>query len=168
MLARGHRLHAQALLALTVTALIAFLIANSAELITISLRGAEVSTSLPGAIVLTWREGSPLIALLSAFSAVLAPAAFIMLRLALLLPLVLGREPACLGLLLRVAHVSARWNTVPVLAIGALLSLVRIGELAQATAGAGLLALGALVLLLAAIESAGLQHLWPDSEEPGR
>lgn len=168
VLARGHRLHAEALLALTVTALIAFVVANGTELITIRLRGAEVATSLPGAIVLTWRDGAPLIAVLAAFSAIVAPAAFIALRLALLVPLVRGRHPRHLGLLLRIAHLSARWNTVPVLAVGALLSLVRIAELASAIAGPGLIALGALVLLLAAIESAGLRHLWPDSGAAGR
>ena len=44
--------------------------------------------------------------------------------------------------------------------MAALLSLVRIAALAQATAGPGLLALAALALLLAALESAGLHHLW--------
>lgn len=164
VLARGHRLGAEALLALTLTALIALVIANSAELITIRLRGAEVATTLPGAVVLTWQDGDPLIAVLAAFSAIIAPAIFIVLRLAMLVPLVRQRHPPYLGLLLRVAHESARWNTVAVLAVGALLSLVRIADLAQAVAGPGLFALGALVLLLAAIEAAGLRHLWPNHE----
>lgn len=164
VLARGHRLGAQALLALTVTALVMLVIANSAELLTIRLRGTEVATSLPGAIVLAWREGDPLIAALTAFSAVIAPAAFITLRLALLVPLVQGRHPPHLGVMLRLAHLSVRWSTVEVLAVGALLSLVRIAELAQAVAGPGLFAVCALVLLMAAIEAAGLRHLWPEDE----
>lgn len=166
-MARGHRLRADALLAVTVAALVVFLIANTTELITIGLRGTEVSTSLPAAIVMTWRDGAPLIAMLAAFSAVLAPALFIGLRLALLVPLRLGRRPRRLGLLLRIAHLSSRWNTVSVLAVGALLSLVRIADLAQASAGPGLVALCVLVLLLAAVEAAGLEHLWSTEEGAG-
>ena len=161
VLARGHRLDASALLALTVAALLVFVMANGLPLVTIRLRGAELSTSFPMALLATWRDGAPLVAGLSFFTALLAPAAFIGLRLYLLLPLVAGwrapGEAACLRLL----DTADRWNTVSVLGVAALLSLVRLAELAQATVGLGLLALGALVLLLAAIESAGLRHLWP-------
>jgi uncharacterized paraquat-inducible protein A len=54
----------------------------------------------------------------------------------------------------------SRWNTVEVLTVAALLALVRIAALAQASAGPGLLALAALAVLLAALETAGLRHLW--------
>jgi paraquat-inducible protein A len=47
-----------------------------------------------------------------------------------------------------------------VFSIGTLLSLVRLISLADAVPGPGLLALGATMVLLAAIESAGLKHLW--------
>jgi uncharacterized paraquat-inducible protein A len=49
---------------------------------------------------------------------------------------------------------------VEVLTVAALLALVRIAALAQASAGPGLLALAALAVLLAALETAGLRHLW--------
>ncbi|WP_418316812.1 paraquat-inducible protein A [Piscinibacter sakaiensis] len=167
VVARGHRLDAQALLALTVAALIVFLIANSANLITISLRGADVSTTVPMAIAAAWRDDARLVAVLAAITAVIAPAAFIALRLLVLVPLVVQRRvPPWMGLTMRLLHASGRWNTVSVLAIGALLSLVRIADLAQASAGAGLVALGGLAILLAAIESAGLRHLWAEQEPP--
>ena len=49
---------------------------------------------------------------------------------------------------------------VEVFTIGVLLSLVRLAGLADASPGPGLFALGAVTLLFAAIESAGLKHLW--------
>ena len=164
MLARGHRLGASAQLALTLAALVILLIANLADLITINLRGAQVSTTLPAAIVATWRDDAPLIAVLVTLTAIVAPALFIGLRLALLLPLALGRQPRGLGPVMRLLHFSARWNTVAVLSVGALLSLVRIAALARASAGPGLVALAVLGILLASIESAGLRHLWAEHE----
>ncbi len=169
VLARGHRLGAEALLALTVAALVVFLIANSAELITISLRGTEVSTTVPMAIAAAWRDDARLVAVLAAFTAVVAPGLFIVLRLLVLVPLVVQRRvPPWMGLTMRMLHASGRWNTVSVLAVGALLSLVRIAQLADASAGPGLIAIGGLAILLAAIESAGLRHLWAEIEQQRR
>ncbi len=161
VMARGHRMSAQALLALTLAALVVFVIANGAELITIRLRGAEVATTLPMAIIAAWRDGAPLVAILASLTAIVAPAIFIVLRLLVLVPLASGRIPREMAVCMRLMHESARWNTVAVLGVGALLSLVRLAELAEASAGPGLIALGALGILLAAIESAGLRHLWP-------
>ena len=53
-----------------------------------------------------------------------------------------------------------RWNFVEVFTIGVLLSLVRLAGLADAVPGIGLFAFGSLALLFAAIESAGVKHLW--------
>jgi paraquat-inducible protein A len=161
VLARGHRLEPASLLALTLAAAVVFVIMLAADLVTIRLRGAAVSTTIPAAIGITWEAGAPLVAVLVMLTAVVAPAAYIGLRLYVLLPLVAGRLPLGLGVCMRALHVIARWNTVAVLAVAGLMSLVRMAALAQASVGPGLVALGALALLLAAIESAGLRHLWP-------
>ena len=160
VLGRGHRMDVQALLALTLAALLVFLIAHGSPVVTIRLGGSETHATFPMAILAAWDGGEFGVALLSAVSAVVAPALFIGIRLYLLLPLALGRVPVGLAVCLRLLHYVSRWNTVEVLTVAALLSLVRIAALAQATAGAGLMALAALALLLAALESAGLHHLW--------
>lgn len=164
-MARGHRTRASSLFALTLGALVLFLIANTSELIRIRLRGAEIATTVPMAIVSAWNDGSPVVAALAAVTAVIAPALFIGLRLYLLVPLLFGRLPRGVGLCLRVLHTASHWNTVSVMAVGALLSLVRMADLAQAEPGPGLVALGALGLVLAAIETSGLRHLWPPAGE---
>lgn len=167
MLARGHRLDAPALLALTLAALVVLLIANTAALVSIRLGGNVVATNLPRAIVSTWEDGAPLVASLAAFTAVIAPLLFIGLRLYVLVPLVRGMVPPGFGLCLRLMHLMGHWNTVSVLAVGALLALVRMASLAQVSPGPGLIAVGALAILLAAIESAGLRHLWPPDIDGG-
>lgn len=161
VMARGHRLFASSLLALTLAALVIFVVANSADLVTIRLRGAEVATTVPAAILVTWDQGAHLVAVLVALTALVAPAMFILLRLYVLVPLLIGKLPSGLGACMRLLHVTSHWNTVAVLAVGGLLALVRMSSLAQASPGPGLMALGVLALLLAAIESAGLRHLWP-------
>lgn len=164
VMARGHRTRASSLLGLTLGALLLLLIANGTDLVTLRLQGPEVATTVPGAIAITWREGEQLVAVLSALTAIVAPAVFILLRLYLLLPLAFGRMPPGVGPCLRALHFTGHWNTVSVMAVAALLALTRMADLARADAGPALAALCALGLVLAAIESSGLRHLWlPDA-----
>lgn len=160
MLGRGHRLSIDAVLALTLTAAVAFGIGIGTDVLTLHMRGGAEATTLPGAIVATWQEGRPVIALVAAFTALLAPAAFIGLRLYVLVPLGMGRVAPGFAWCVRLLHQADRWNMVAVFMIGGLLSLVRLASMADADPGVGLFALGATTLLLAAIESAGLKHLW--------
>lgn len=160
VLGRGHKLGLQPLLALTLAALIVLLIAQFSPLISIRLAGSVVQTSFPMAVGTSWQQGEHLVALLAAVTAGLAPALFIGLRLYLLLSLLRGHLPAGHAACLRLLYQASRWNTVEVLTVGALLALVRIADLAQAAPGPGLAAFAVLALLLAAIESAGLRHLW--------
>ena len=160
VLGRGHRLDAQGLLALTLAAAVVFIIANTADLIDISLGSSRLHTTFPQAIAHAWAQGDVLIASLAILTALVAPALFIGLRLYLLAPLVVGRSAPGFAGCLRVLHAMSQWNTLEVLTVAALLALVRIAALADATPQAGLFALGALTLLMAGIESAGLHHLW--------
>lgn len=160
VLGRGHRLQSNNLLALTVTAAIAYAVAMTADVISIHLGGATVSTTVPGTVAAAWGDGNRLVALLTALTAIAAPGVFLALRLYLLVPLSTGRVPAGFSVCLRMLHQASQWNMVQVLTIGALLSLVRLAAMAEAQAGPALFALGALTMLVAAIESAGLRHLW--------
>src|SRR6187399_1801642 len=160
VLARAHRLSIQGILALTVAAAAAFLIAINAPLMSLSLRGGAETATLPEAISFAWRDDQQLVAILAGITALLAPAAFIGLRLYVLAPLAVGSKPPGFAWCVRALHQAARWNMVEVFTIGVLLSLVRLAGLADTTPQAGLFALGALTALFAAIESAGLKHLW--------
>ena len=160
VLARGHRLGADGLLALTLAALCVLLIANLSPIVSVGLRGQHVATTLAGAIAAAWRQGEHLVASLAALTAIVAPAVLIGLRLALLVPFTLHRSPRRFAWCMRLLHEVSRWNMVEVLMVAALVAIVRVAGLAQATAGPGMFAFGALSLLLAALESAGLRHLW--------
>jgi paraquat-inducible protein A len=160
VLARAHRLSIQGILALTLAAAAAYLIAVSFPLMSLSLRGGAETATLPQAISIAWRDDQQLIAILAGITALLAPAAFIGLRLYVLVPLAVGNKPPGFAWCVRALHQAARWNMVEVFTVGVLLSLVRLAGLAETTPEAGLFALGAMTVLFAAIESAGLKHLW--------
>ena len=160
VLGRGHRFHLPTVLALTVTAAVAFGIGISTDVLSLQLRGAAQTATLPQAIAATWSEGQQIIAAVAAVTALIAPALFIALRLYILVPLAAGRVPRGFALCVRALHHASRWNMVEVFTIGVLLSLVRLAGLADASPGAGLFALGAVTMLFAAIESAGTKHLW--------
>jgi len=160
VMARSHRLSIDAILALTVAAAAAYLVAINAPLLTLTLRGPTESASLIEAIATAWMDGEPLVAVVSAITALIAPAAFVALRLYVLFPLSAGIKPPGFAWCVRALHQASRWNMVEVFTIGVLLSLVRLAGLADASPGPGLFALGALTVLFASIESAGLKHLW--------
>jgi paraquat-inducible protein A len=61
---------------------------------------------------------------------------------------------------MRVLHEVGRWSMVEVLMVAGAVSIVRIAAMASAVPGPGMFAFGALALLLAALESGGLKHLW--------
>jgi paraquat-inducible protein A len=160
VLARAHRLSIQGILALTLAAAAAYLIAISFPLMSLSLRGGAETATLPQAIEIAWRDDQQLIAILAGITALLAPAAFIGFRLYVLIPLAAGNKPPGFAWCVRALHQAARWNMVEVFTVGVLLSLVRLAGLAETTPEPGLFALGAMTVLFAAIESAGLKHLW--------
>lgn len=160
VLGRGHRLNAQGLLALTVTALVVLLIANFTPIVVIRVGGALTHATLPKAIAATWALGERLVAIATALTAIAGPALLIVLRLALLVPMARGRAPRGLGWTLRVLHEAGQWSMVEVMMVAAAVCIVRISAMAHAVPGAGMWAFGVLALLIAGLESGGVKHLW--------
>ena len=160
VLGRGHRIGTETVLALTVTSLVVFLVAVFSHVISIRLGGTTVESTIPGAVLAAWDEGDQMVAVATAVTALIAPALFILLRLYVLVPLAAGRIPIGFGPVVRALHQVSRWNMLEVLTVGGLLSLVRLAALAEAVPGPAMFALGVLTVLFAAIEAAGLRHLW--------
>ena len=160
VLGRGHRIGIETVLALTVTALVLFFVVLFSHVISIRLGGTTVESTIPGAVMASWDEGDWLVAVATAVTALIAPAMYILLRLYVLVPIAAGRIPFGFGPCVRALHQVSRWNMLEVMTVGGLLSLVRLAALAEAAPGPAMFALGGLTILLAAIEAAGLRHLW--------
>lgn len=138
-------------LALTFTALIAYLIANVLPMMDLSVVGRFASTTILGGAVKMWIEGQTATAVLVAFCAVIAPGFYILFMLTLLLAVRRSRLPDWTGEMLRwIEHLQV-WSMGEVMMLGVLVALVKIAELATVTPGIGMYAFGGLVLLIPVI-----------------
>jgi paraquat-inducible protein A len=138
-------------LALTVTAAIAFAVANVEPMRSLAAAGRTASTTIVGGAWQMWRDGEPVTAAIVAFCAVIAPALYIIFMFAILLAA--RRHPALhwAGEALRWAlHLQPR-TMFEVMLLGVLVALFNVAELASVEPGIGMYALGALVVLFPAI-----------------
>jgi len=166
LLGRGHRLSLQATLALTLTTLVVFAIANLQPVVLLNLGGVPNSTTLPAALGHTWDSGQHAIALLAGAVAFVFPLAVVVLRLYALLPVATGRLPPRWTDAMRALRLASRWSMVEVLMLSAMVSIVRIAGMASVQPGIGLAAFGGLALLLAALQAAGDERLWRLADRP--
>lgn len=159
-------------LALSVTAAIALIVANTTPLMELSVVGRQASTTIIGGAHQMWLQGEEITGLIVAFCAVIAPAGYILFILTVLLAARRPPAPRWVGELLRGAEFMQPWSMNEVMMLGILVALIKIAELATVEAGAGMYAMGALVLLFPAImatfdtEEIWQRVQWADGEAP--
>jgi paraquat-inducible protein A len=140
-------------LALSLAALILYVIANSVPMLGLSVVGRAASTTVIGGATHLWDDGRQLVAVLVLFTAVIAPG----LQIASMLAIVLGarrtRPPAWVSTLLRHSPTTATWSMVEVMMLGVLVALVKIADYATVVPGIALYVLGVLVFVLAAMQA---------------
>jgi paraquat-inducible protein A len=138
-------------LALTIAALIAFVVANTSPLMDLSAVGRTASTTIAGGAYEMWMEGEPIVGVLVAFCAVIAPGGYLLFMLTLLLAALRPSPPRWIAELLRWAHHFQVWSMLEVMMLGILVALIKIAQLATVQAGIGMYAVGALILFVPAI-----------------
>ena len=138
-------------LALTITALIVLIVANTAPLMSLSAVGRYASTTIVGGAYQMWVQGQEITAVVVAFCAVIAPAGYIMFMLTVLLAVRRPPAPRWVGEMLRGADSMRPWSMNEVMMLGILVALIKIAELATVEAGVGMYGVGALVMLFPAI-----------------
>jgi paraquat-inducible protein A len=138
-------------LALTVTALICFIMANTIPLMELSVLGLTASTTIIGGAVELWQQGAPISAAIVAFCAVIAPGLYILFMLTVLLAARRPPAPHWVGELLRLAQSMQAWSMNEVMLLGIMVALIKIAELATVDPGIGMFVVGALVVLFPAI-----------------
>lgn len=161
-------------LALTITALILLIIANTAPLMRLSAVGRHASTTIVGGAYEMWLKGEEVTALIVAFCAVIAPSGYILFMLAVLLAVRRPPAPQWVGELLRLADFMRPWSMHEVMMLGILVALIKIAELATVNPGIGMYAVGLLVMLFPAIMVSfdpgeiWQRVEWADGEAPAR
>ena len=159
-------------LALSVTALIVLVIANVTPMMGMSVMGRHASTTILGGCLQMWRDGEPITAVVVAFCALVAPVAFILFMLTVLLATRRPPAPPWVGELLRWADAMQPWSMIEVMMLGVLVALVKIAELATVVPGIGMFAIFGLMLLFPAIISSfdadeiWRRIAWADGEPP--
>ena len=159
-------------LALTITALILLIVANTAPLMSLSAVGRYASTTIIGGAYEMWVQGQEVTAAIVAFCAVIAPAGYILFMLAVLLAVRRPPAPEWVGEMLRGAEVMRPWSMHEVMMLGILVALIKIAELATVEAGVGMYAVGALVMLFPAImvtfdeDEIWRRVRWADGSQP--
>ena len=151
-------------LALTLGAVVLFLIANLLPLATLDMQGHEQQTTLFGTIQALYEQDMPAIAILVFITTIVAPAIELTAMLYLLLPLRFGWPQPEFSRTFRLLEAVRPWVLMDVFILGALVSLVRLDRIATVVPGIALWSMGGLIVLLAAIASSfDFRELWPQT-----
>jgi paraquat-inducible protein A len=141
-------------LALTYSAAILFVVANSFPFLSFEMKGEETQTTLATGIIDMYNQGKWEISLLVAFTIVIAPVAQISILAYLLTPLRLGRVPYGLPAAFRVLRHMLPWSMMEVFMIGILVAIPKLMGMASVIPGIALFAFVLLMLVLSAANAA--------------
>ena len=140
-------------LALSLAAVVLFVIANTVPMLGLTAVGHAASTTVVGGAQQLWHDGQEIVAMLVLFAAVVSPALQIGLMLTVVVAARREQPPAWVGALLRHLPFARNWSMIEVMLIGVLVALTKIADYATVIPGVALFTLFALVVLLAAMQS---------------
>jgi len=140
-------------LALALAAAVLCVIANTVPMLGLRAVGHQSYTTVFGGALQLWDDGERLVAGLVLFTAVVAPALEVGFMLAIILGVRRRRPPRWVGWLLRHYPVTRTWSMIEVMMLGVLVALIKIADYATVVPGLALFVLGALIVLLAAMQS---------------
>ena len=141
-------------LALTLTALILFVLSNSFPFLAMNNRGLVQETILLSGIRVLWQEGLQGLSLLVLLTCVLVPLAQMLGLLYILTPLYAGRPPARhAARVFRLVREAAPWGMMEVFMIGILVALVKLTDSATIIPGVSVFSFGVLIFVMVAAYS---------------
>ena len=138
-------------LAVVLTAIMTFALANAYPVATLVLQGVAQPASFFDAVVITWQTGYPEVALLTFAAGFLLPVLHLGLLAWMLCWLVLGILPPHFDRLLDWLERIKPWCMVPVFLMGVLVSVVKLAGLATLVPGVGLFATAVAAVLITAL-----------------
>jgi paraquat-inducible protein A len=157
-------------IALAVTALALFILANVYPLVAMTVNGTTRMTTLIGAAEAFYEQGYLTLAVLVAFTAVMVPVIQIVTLLYVLVPLRLGRVVRGQNLMFRMLTALRPWGLTEVFMLGAVVALVKLSAQAEVSPQVSLFAYGLLMVAIAALTSATPSEqywLWVEAQQEG-
>jgi paraquat-inducible protein A len=140
--------------ALTIAAVVLYVVSNSVPMLGLTIVGRDASTTVIGGAQHLWDNGQKVVGVLVLFTAVVAPALQIGLMLAIVLGAMRARPPTWVGTLLRYHPTTKIWSMIEVMMVGVLVALVKIADYATVIPGMALFVLWVLVFILAGMSAA--------------
>ncbi|CAB3817649.1 MAG: paraquat-inducible protein [Achromobacter mucicolens] len=151
-------------LALAITALIVFGVANAYPVASMSVQGMVQQASLLDAISITWRQGHWVVSIMTGLAGFALPLLQLSVLLWVLGPLSQHREPAGFHGAMRLLGLLRPWCMVPVFLLGVLVAVVKLAGMAAVSPGIGLAAFGILTVLLTMLGRLSPHVLWRYAE----
>jgi paraquat-inducible protein A len=152
-------------LALTLTGIVLYLVANSNPFLGFRIGEQVRETILASGIYQLYQQGMTIIATLVLFTVMIVPAIHLLSMLYILAPLQLRYAPRHLALVFRLYQLLKPWGMMEIFMLGILVSVVKLGKMATIIPGLALYAFMALIFILAATAVTLDEHLiWQSLE----
>lgn len=155
-------------LALILSALIVFVIANVSPIVTLGLSGMLADTTLWGAIIAMWQDDAQVVAVLTALTLFFFPLSQILLFGWVLWFARQGRRAPgfreAMSALVRLKP----WSMIEVFMLGVLVAVVKAHTYFDVIPGAGIWAFGFLTILITVFASHDPRNLWDITREDAR
>ncbi|WP_233862276.1 paraquat-inducible protein A [Paraburkholderia adhaesiva] len=146
--------------AMTVAALVTFVIAQSFPIIELDANGITSAASLFGALIVLWGEDMQIIALMVFCATILFPLTELVALLYVLLPVRRGVVPPGFNRVLRAIEFVRPWGMLEVFMLGVLITIVKMASLARVIPETALFAFAALTLMFTVVVTFDARTLW--------
>ena len=140
-------------IALSLTALVLFIIANAYPLVAFKVNGTTRMATLTGAALGLYDQGYATLGILVIFTAVLVPLTQILAFLYVLVPVKVGSRAPGQAAVFRVLTALRPWGMSEVFVLGSIVALVKLSAEAEVAPRVALIAYGLLMLTLTALTS---------------
>jgi paraquat-inducible protein A len=167
MLFRSGSIQLEKICAVTVGALITFLIALTFPIVELEVNGITSRATLPGALVVLWNENMEIVAAIVFCSTILFPLTELLALLYVLIPVRAGFVPPGFHRVLRAIQFVRPWGMIEVLMLGILVTIVKMLSLARVIPEASLFAFGALTLMFVVVVMFDPRTLWDVADTLG-
>ena len=156
-----------AMLAVTITATVAFLVANAFPLVTLTTGGLQTRATLWRAITASYVQDLPVVAVALAVTLIAAPLLELGLLLWVLVPLCAGARPLGFTRVMRLMHLLRPWRMVEVFLLGVAVAVVKLAGLASVVPEWGMFGVAVMTLALASLSSFDRGEIWRRADEIG-
>lgn len=169
VLYRGGRIQLDTLIALASAGALLFLVSNMFPIAALGAQGIYRATTLIGTSLALYEQGRWLVAAVVLITTVLIPGLQLSVLLYALVPLRLGQVPKGIALAYRILVGLNPWSMMEVFLLGALVTLIKLADIAVVQPGVALWTFGGLIVLQSLVScffSARDFWGWVDAVQP--